>query len=423
MYTDHEVMNVEPVYNFQGMFEQSLGLKDPWHITKAVFDEQERAVHLYISGRKTAQYSCPECGTLCSRYDEEEDERIWRHADVVLYPCYVHSRRPRVNCKEHGIHVVKAPWARSPYARFTLKFEAYAMLLVQTMSMNEARRLLRISRTAMLHIAEYWVEKAIREDDLSSITRLSIDETSFRRGHSYVTVIGSPEQKRVIGVEEGRDVAAVERFSQSLEERKGDCAKIRYVSMDMSQSYKAGANLCFPSATIVYDRFHVKKLVLDGMDEVRRQEQGRKFARSKSAGKKLMMIPEHRMNEQQREKMQKLSREYPKTGRAFRMVQQLDDLYFCQNRLEAESVMRRLTSWMMHSKLEPMKRVAASLRRHKDEIMTWFEQRISNAFAEGINSLIQTAKRKARGFHTFYGYRTAIFLAVGKLSLAYPAPW
>ena len=136
-----------------------------------------------------------------------------------------------------------------------------------------------------------------------------------------------------------------------------------------------------------------------------------------------MMIPEHRMNEQQREKMQKLSREYPKTGRAFRMVQQLDDLYFCQNRLEAESVMRRLTSWMMHSKLEPMKRVAASLRRHKDEIMTWFEQRISNAFAEGINSLIQTAKRKARGFHTFYGYRTAIFLAVGKLSLAYPAPW
>ena len=129
------------------------------------------------------------------------------------------------------------------------------------------------------------------------------------------------------------------------------------------------------------------------------------------------------MNEQQREKLTKLSREYPKVGRAFRMVMQLDDLYRCNTRPEAESVLRRLTSWMMHSNLEPMKRAAASLRRHKHEIMTYFEQRISNAFAEGMNSLIQTAKRKARGFHTFKGFRTAIYLAVGKLALSYPQPW
>ena len=414
---------MEPVYNIRGMFEQSLALKDPWYVTKVIFEPQERAVHIYISGRKTAKYPCPECGELCSRYDEEEDERVWRHADVVLYPSFVHSRRPRVDCPKHGIHVVDAPWSRSPYARFTLGFEGYAMLLVQTMSLNEARRILRISRTAMLNIATYWVEKAVREDDLSGITRLSIDETSFKRGQSYVTVIGSPEQKRVIGVEDGRDTAAVERFSLSFEERKGDCNNIRFVSMDISQVYKAATKLCFPEATIVYDHFHVKKLMLDAMDTVRREEQGRKFARSKKAGKKLLMIPEHKMNEQQREKLAKLSKEYPKLGRAFRMVKQLDDMYHCQARTEAESVMRRLTSWMMHSKLEPMKAAAASLRRHKEEILTYFEQRISNAFAEAINSLIQTAKRKARGYHTFKGFRTAIYLAVGKLALSCPAPW
>ena len=423
MYTGFEVMKMEPIYNFKGMFEQSLALKEPWHITKVVFEPPEKAVHIYISGRKTARYPCPECGELCGRYDEEEDERIWRHADVVLYPCFVHSRRPRVSCPNHGIRVTDAPWARSPYARYTLGFEGYAMLLAQTMSMNEARRILRISRTAMLNIASYWVEKAVREDDLSGITRLSIDETSFKRGQSYVTVIGAPEEKRVIGVEEGRDIEAVERFSLSFEARKGDCNKIQYVSMDMSQAYKAATKLCFPEATIVYDHFHVKKLMLDAMDTVRREEQGRKFARSRRAGRKLLMIPEHRMNEQQREKLAKLSQEYPKLGRAFRMVKQLDDLYACATRLEAESVMRRLTSWMMHSKLEPMKRAAASLRSHREEIMTYFEQRISNAFAEGLNSLIQTAKRKARGFHTFYGYWIAIFLSVGKLSLSYPRPW
>ena len=135
------------------------------------------------------------------------------------------------------------------------------------------------------------------------------------------------------------------------------------------------------------------------------------------------MIPEHKMNAQQWERTEQLSREYPKLGRAFRMVKQLDDLYFCQTRLEAESVMRRLTSWMMHSKLEPMKDAAASLRRNREEILAYFEKRMSNAFAEGMNSLIQTAKRKARGYHAFKGYRTAIYLAVGKLALSYPSPW
>lgn len=414
---------MEPVYNFRALFEQSLGLGEPWHVSKAEFRDEDRSVHVYISGRKTALYPCPECGKICKRYDDEEEERVWRHADVVLYPCFIHSRRPRISCAEHGIRVVSAPWARDRYARYTLGFEGYALMLAQVLSLNEARRLLRISRTAMLHIATYWVEKAVREDDLSKITRLSIDETSFKRGQSYVTVIGAPEEKRVIGVEEGRDTESVERFSYAFEKRGGDCNRIKSVSMDMSRAYRAAAELCFPEATVVFDHFHVKKLLLDAMDTVRREEQGRKLARSRKSGKKLLMIPERKMNAQQHQKMEKLSREYPKMGRAFRMVQQLDDLYLSQTRMAAESVMRRLTSWMMHSRLEPMKDAAASLRRNSTEILAYFDQRMSNAFAEGMNSLIQTAKRKARGFHSFEGYRTAIFLAVGKLHLACPMPW
>ena len=74
------------------------------------------------------------------------------------------------------------------------------------------------------------------------------------------------------------------------------------ISMDMSKTYRSAAGLCFPKATVVYDHFHVKKLMLDAMDMVRREEQGRKMARSRNAGRKLMMIPEYRMNEQQKEK-------------------------------------------------------------------------------------------------------------------------
>ena len=73
------------------------------------------------------------------------------------------------------------------------------MLLAQTMSLNEARRILRISRTAMLHIVAYWVNKAVKEDDLSGISRLSIDETSFKRGQSYVRVVGRLSKRGLLG--------------------------------------------------------------------------------------------------------------------------------------------------------------------------------------------------------------------------------
>lgn len=413
---------MEPVYNFVEMFEKSIGLKDPWKVTRAQFDPRDKAVHIYVEARKTAKYPCPECKKACDRYDDEEDERVWRHADVVMYPCYIHCRRPRVNCAEHGVRVTDAPWARKG-ARQTFLFEGYAMMLAETMTLNEARKMLRISRTALMHIVDYWVNKAVAETDLSEVEQLSIDETSFKRGHSYVTVVGDPSGRRVIGVEEGRDSQAVERFSYDFIARKGDCNNITHVSMDMSSAYKKGCEICFPNAKQVFDHFHVKKLVLDGMDEVRREEQGRKYARSKRAGRKLLMIPEMRMTQEQSAAAQALCQEYPKTGRAFRMVQQFDDLYRCQTRDEAESVLKKITSWMMHSRLTPMQKVAKSLRKNKNEILEYFRNRITNAFAEGINSLIQAAKRKARGFRTFSGYRTMIYLAVGRLHLSYPLPF
>lgn len=103
---------MEPVFNFVEMFERSIGLKEPWKVTRAEFNDKDKSVHVYIEAKKTSKYPCPECHKLCRRYDNEDEERIWRHADVVLYPCYIHCRRPRVECAEHGIKVTDAPWSR-----------------------------------------------------------------------------------------------------------------------------------------------------------------------------------------------------------------------------------------------------------------------------------------------------------------------
>ena len=85
-------------FNYEEMFAQSIGLQEPWRVERVEYDEEKREVHIYVKARKTSKYPCPECGKMCARYDDEEEERIWRHGDVCFFPCYVHCRRPRIKC-------------------------------------------------------------------------------------------------------------------------------------------------------------------------------------------------------------------------------------------------------------------------------------------------------------------------------------
>ena len=405
--------------NYEEMFAQSIGLKEPWHVERAEYNEEKREVHIYVKAKKTAKYPCPECGELCERYDDEETERVWRHGDVVFFPCYVHCRRPRIKCKDHKILVVEAPWARKG-SRYTLLFESYAMLLMKSMPVENARKLLRVSHTAMRRILKYWVEKAVKNDDLSEVKAICIDETSFKRGQSYVTVVSDAIARRVIDVEDGRDGGTVEKFSYVLESKGGKSENIHTFVSDMSPSYTNGKEICFPNARLIIDKFHVKQLMLLAMDEVRKEEQGKTVSKRKNSGKKILMIPETRQTEQQHEAVLALSKKYPKTGRAYRMVQGLDEMYKCNRPDEAEQVLKRLVSWLKRSRLAPMKKVAKTLEKHKESILGYFFARVTNAVAEGINSMIQSAKRRARGYRTLESYKQMIYLVAGKLSLDCP---
>ena len=132
------------------------------------------------------------------------------------------------------------------------------------------------------------------------------------------------------------------------------------------------------------------------------------------------MIPETRQIEQQREAVSLLSKKYPKTGRAYRMVQVLDEMYKCNRPEDAEKVFARLISWFKRSRLAPMKKVANTLQKHKESILGYFFVRVTNAVAEGINSVIQSAKRRARGYRTLESYKQMIYLVAGKLTLDCP---
>lgn len=400
-----------------------MNLEEPWYVSGASFDEKELALRIHIGIRKDAAFVCPECGGTTRRFGYEKKERAWRHGDCMFYPVYVHCRRPRVVCPHCGVKQINAPYERKN-SRFTLLFEGYAMLIVADMNVAKTAALLRCDEKALTSILRYWVNKAVADMDLEDVAMLAIDETSFKRGHKYVTVVIDAAKRRVIDVEKDRDREAVRRFVETLSAKGGDPQAITHVTSDMSKSYLPAIAKHFPNALNIIDKFHVKKTMLDALDEVRKAEQ--KEVSDKKAlfqGRRLFMIPEGKMTTEQSAKLAELSKRYPKTGRAYRIIAALDDFYESKTMEEARSALDSLYSWMRRCRLKPMKEAAETLKRHREKILNYFQSRLTNAISEGINSLIQAAKRKARGYNTLEGFTAMIYLVAGKLDLAVPHPF
>lgn len=407
----------------KGAIVGSLNLDEAWYIQGINFDDEDRSMHIYVSAQKDARFLCPQCDSATTRYGYENTERIWRHGDCFFCLSYVHCRRPRVCCPHCGVMQINAPFERKN-SRFTLSFEGYVMLILADMPRAKAAEALRCDEKSLASILSYWVDKAVNDRTLEDTRKLAIDETSFRRGHSYVTLVIDAEKRCVIDVEKGRDRSAIAAFADKLEEHGGACQAITTVTSDMSKSYLPAIAKKFHNAVNVIDKFHVKKILIEALDKVRKNEQKQTLNKQELfRGRRLFMIPQERLTLEQGEKLVSLSKVYPQTGRASRIVAALDDFYNCRTQDEAEHTFEKLYSWMRHCRLEPMKKAAESLMRHKNNILAYFEERITNAICEGINSIIQAAKRKARGFHTFEGYAAMIYLVAGKLELAVSRPF
>lgn len=411
------------VEDFTKMVSGSLGLEEPWYVSKAKFSEEEMALHIYVDIGKNAQIPCPKCGGETKRFGYEKKERVWRHGDCMFYPCYVHCRRPKTLCEKCGVSQINAPFERKN-SRFTLLFEGYAMLILADMPIAKAAALLRCDEKSLTSIMRYWVNKAVDGMDLSGVAQLAVDETSHKRGHKYVTLIIDAAKRRVIDVEEGRDSTTIALFAEKLVIKGGNTDNIKAATSDMSKAYLSAIETNFPHAEQTIDKFHIKKALIDALDKVRKNEQ-KNVANKKELfrGRRLFMIPEARLSNEQADKLAKMSKRYPQTGRAYRIVSALDDFYASRNIEEAETAFSSLCSWMRRCRLIPMKEAALTLLAHKDKILNFFKSRLTNAICEGINSMIQAAKRKARGYASFEGYSAMIYLVAGKLDLSVPNPF
>ena len=231
---------------------------------------------MYLEHEDARPWACPECGAEAKPYDHQA-ERGWRHLDTCQYQTILHARPPRAECPQHGVRVVKLPWAE-PSSRFTALFEALAIEWLKEASQKAVGEQLGLSWDEIHGLMERAVKRGLQRREVESVSKIGVDEKAFRKGHSYFTLVNDLVRSRVMYVGEGRQQSSLDGFWEALREEQKQ--SIAAVAMDMWDPYVASVREHVPGADrkIVFDKFHIAKHLGEAVDRVRRHEQTLKAA-------------------------------------------------------------------------------------------------------------------------------------------------
>jgi transposase len=394
-----------------------LGLREDWLVQSVDLDLDALRVEIRLQHNPQCKCHCPDCG-LPRPLKDHANERTWRHLDTMQFETVILARIPRTNCPDCGVLNIHIPWA-SPHGRFTLLFQAFAIRVLQaSSSIEKARKLLGLSWNAVQNIMDVAVERGLAQRDLEEIQHVGIDEKSFGKGHDYVSVMTDIDGGRVLEVVPGRTQESADSLWKMLSDEQKE--QVEAVAVDMWAAFINSAEEHVPEADIVHDRFHIAKHLGEAVDQVRRAEHKalKKEGDERLTGSRyLWLTREENLSEEKAAAFEDLKEAKLKTSRAWALVDLFRDFYEQQTEWQGRAFFKDWYAWASRCRLAPMVKVAKMIKRHFERIVTWFEHRISNASAEGFNSLIQSLKSAARGFRNFANYRTRILFFCGQLKL------
>jgi transposase len=404
--------------NSEALFSMALGLQSPWRVNNVIFNTNESAyseLHLWIGFVPGSRFP-DEANELCPVHDTVE--RQWQHLSFFEHTCYLHCAVPRITTSSGKVRNVDVPWAR-PGSGFTLLFEALAMAMIEReMPVNRVAEILKVNPQRIWTIFNHWMGVARDADDPSSLTKLGVDETSTKKGHQYVTLGVDLDQSRVIHVTEGKGKATLESIRKHLESKGATQEQVEQISMDLSPSFIAGAAASFPAAQITFDRFHVVKLLNEAMNQVRMAE--RQEHEGLRGHKYTFLRNRDTLSDKQATALADMIKLYPTLGEAYRLKELFNDLWSMPDKPAAEAFLRLWCTEVDVAKIPAFMRFANTVRAHWSGIVHFVESRITNGILEGINSKIQLAKRRARGYRNINNFINMIFFLCGKLKFSYP---
>jgi transposase len=391
-------------------FAKLLELREPWRVVEVRMDVAGKRIEVTVECQKTLWVD-PATRERVRIHGYED--RSWRDMDIRQMETIIHARVPRLRYPDGHTELLSVPWAE-PRGRFTTFFEAWAVQVLQAaQSISQACALLRLDWSAAQRIMRRAVERGLARRQTAGLRYVGLDEKSFRKGQSYVSVLSDLVQGRVLEVVEGRDEQSGTVLWESLPElQRGEVAA---AAMDMSAGFAAATRRAAPHVEIVHDKFHVSKLLGEAVDKVRRGEV--KDDERLKGSRQLWLYNPVNLADERLEELQRLARQNTRTARAWLQKENFSGFWSQVGRHAGEGYLNGWYRSAIHCRLEPIKKVARTIKRHADTLLNYFAHPITNAVAEGLNSRIQQIKANARGFRAFAHYRTRILFFCDKLDL------
>jgi transposase len=401
------------------LYRRILGIEAPWYVDSVELKLEVGEIHVRLAHHEMIDWPCSECGTACKLYDHQP-ERQWRHLDTCQYQTILHAEPPRSECSNHGVRVVKMPWAE-PSSRFTALFEALAIEWLKAASQKAVAGLLQLSWDEIHGIMERAVKRGLARRQAEPVSQIGVDEKAFRKGHSYLTLVNDLIRGRVLYVTEDRKQSSLDGFWETLTPEQ--ISGIGAVAMDMWDPYVASVRAHVPEADgkIVFDKFHVAQHLGDAVDKVRRKENKtlRAAGDDRLAGTRYDWLRNPAaMEPKDRKEFAELRTSELKTARAWALKETAMTLYSYIYERPARKHFRWWHNWAVRSRLQPMIEVARMLKRRFENIITYLRHRITNAASESINAKIQWVKYTARGFRNRQNFVHAIYFHCGGLEMA-----
>ena len=401
------------------------------------FDEGQRVLVARVRPRRAVQHRCGRCRRRCARYDGGTRQRRWRGLDLGTVPVLLVADLPRVRCPVHGVISAHVPWARHG-AGHTIAFDQTVAWLATQTSKTAVTELLRIAwRTVGSIIARVWADVDALGDRLDGLTRIGIDEISYKRGHRFLTVVVDHDTGRLVWAGPGRDRATVRAFFDQLGPDRA--AAITHVSADAADWIEEVVAERCPTAIRCADAFHVIKWASAALDEVRisawnqaraggavrRKGRGRRDSTGAARGYRharyaLWKNPD-KLTDRQRDKLAWIATTDPRLHRAYLLKEGLR--YAFRVKGEAgKQALERWISWARRCRIPAFVALQRRIVRHRSAIHATLEHNLSNALIESTNTKIRLITRVAFGFHTAEPLIALAMLSLGGHRPALPAP-
>ncbi len=394
-------------------------------VTDVDFAEGRVVVSLKLTRRHLA---CPECSFVSrARYDTRPVGSSWRHLDLGRWRLDVQASLRRIECPTHGVRTEGVPFAR-PGARFTRDFENLVGWLATTMDKTAICRLLRVDWDSVGRIIERVVATELDPHRLENLYSIGVDEVSWRKGHSYMTLVSNHQTGKFVWGAEGKDAGTLDAFFDEIGSETSEA--IAAISMDMGPAFEKSARAegHATKAIICYDPFHVVQLATTALDKVRREvwqdlrnlpdkDAARKF---KGARWALLKNPDD-LTDDQAVTLRKLRRRGGDLWRAYALKEALRAVFAGDlSEDDVSALLDRFCSRASRSGLKPFVTVAQTIRKRKQGILAAVRLGINNAQHEGLNRRVRLIVNRAYGFHSAKAALGLVMLTLGPINHVLP---